>query len=172
MRIMGPPSARIDVIQRKLREQNRPTYFIDVMVPALYKEALRYGIDPVVMVAQSAKETGYGTFTGKVKDWFYNPAGIKVHPTEQALVPGVTDGDNPLAHQRFSSWTMGARAHAQHLRAYCGAPVPVEDVVHPRYFVVNRRITSVEELGGAWAPSPTYGNEVQRIALTLIEIGL
>lgn len=176
MRIMGPPSARLDVIQRKLREQNRPAYFIDIMVPALYNEASRYGIDPVVMIAQSAKETGYGTYPGKVKSWFNNTAGIKVHPNEQILLAEVskepTSGESPLDHERFSTITMGARAHAQHLRAYCGFPVPVEDVVHPRYFVINRRIASVEELGGTWAPSPTYGNEVQRIALSLIEMGL
>lgn len=173
MNIMGPPSEQLDVVQRALRDSGKSTaLFTEVMVPALYKEALRYGIDPVVMIAQSAKETNYGRFTGKVKDWFCNTAGIKVHPQEQALYPGVTDGDNPLAHQRFGSWTMGARAHAQHLRAYCGAPVPVEDVVHPRYFVVNRRIKTVQELSGSWAPSSTYGMEIVSIARSLVEVGL
>lgn len=172
MDIMGPPSASLEVIQRKLGEQGAPERFAVVIVPALYKEALRYGIDPVVMVAQSAKETNWGRFTGNVKDWFFNTAGIKVSPMEQAMVPGVTDKDNPLAHQRFASWTMGARGHAQHLRAYCGAPVPSEDVVHPRYFVVMSRIKTVEALSGKWAPSPTYGAEIVQIARNLIEVGL
>jgi N-acetylmuramoyl-L-alanine amidase len=178
MRIMGPPSAQLDVVQRKLREQGRPAYFIDVMVPVLYKEGQRAGVDPVVMIAQSAKETGWGTFPGKVPLWFCNTAGIKISPEQQKLLKvlkdaaGITDPDHMLDHECFPSWTMGARAHAQHLRAYCGAPVPLEDVVHPRYFAVSRRISSVEQLSGNWAPSATYGAEVQRIALSLIEIGL
>ncbi len=173
MNIIGPPSASLEVVQRKLREQNRSVLFVNEITPALYKEGLRWGVDPVLMIAQCAKETGWGTFPGKVKPWFNNPAGIKVHPTEQALYPGVTDGDNPLAHERFASWTMGARAHAQHLRRYAGMPVPDDEVVYPRHWVVQLyRLKTVFDLSGRWAPSPTYGSEISAIAITLIEVGL
>lgn len=179
MNIMGPPSEQLEVVQRILRDSGKSTaLFTEVMVPALYKEALRYGIDPVVMIAQSAKETNYGRFTGNVKDWFCNTAGIKVHPQEQALLKqlkdaaGINNPDHSLDHQRFGSWTMGARGHAQHLRAYCGAPVPTEDVVHPRYWIINRRIKTVAELSGSWAPSPTYGTEIVSLARSLVEVGL
>lgn len=173
MNIIGPPSASLEVVQRKLREQNRSVLFTNEIVPALYKEGLRYGVDPVLMIAQCAKETGWGTFPGKVKPWFNNTAGIKVHPTEQALYPGVTDGDNPLAHQRFASWTMGARAQAQHLRRYAGMPVPDDEVVYPRHWVVQLyRLKTVFDLSGRWAPSPSYGSEIADIARTLIEVGL
>lgn len=173
MNIIGPPSASLEVVQRKLREQNRSVLFTNEIVPALYKEGLRYGVDPVLMIAQCAKETGWGTFPGKVKPWFNNTAGIKVHPTEQALYPGVTDGDNPLAHERFASWTMGARAQAQHLRRYAGMPVPDDEVVYPRHWVVQLyRLKTVFDLSGRWAPSPSYGSEVADIARTLIEVGL
>lgn len=173
MNIIGPPSASLEVVQRKLREQNRSVLFTNEIVPALYKEGLRYGVDPVLMIAQCAKETGWGTFPGKVKPWFNNTAGIKVHPTEQALYPGVTDGDNPLAHERFASWTMGARAQAQHLRRYAGMPVPDDEVVYPRHWVVQLyRLKTVFDLSGRWAPSPSYGSEIADIARTLIEVGL
>ncbi len=173
MNIIGPPSASLEVVQRKLREQNRSVLFTNEIVPALFKEGLRYGVDPVVMIAQCAKETGWGSFPGKVKPWFNNTAGIKVHPTEQALYPGVTDGDNPLAHQRFASWTMGARAQAQHLRRYAGMPVPDDEVVYPRHWVVQLyRLKTVFDLSGRWAPSPSYGSEIAAIARTLIEVGL
>lgn len=173
MDIMGAPSAPLDVVQRKLREQNRPSYFIDVMVPELFKAAQLYGIDPVVMVAQSAKETAWGTFPGKVKQWFNNTAGIKVAPQEQALYPGITDGDNPLAHARFATVFHGAKAHAMHLRAYAGSPVPADEVVHARYWVVPlAHVRTVEGLSGRWAPSPSYGSEIVSIARTLIEVGL
>jgi hypothetical protein len=173
MNIIGPPSASLEVVQRKLREQNRSVLFVNEITPALYKEGLRYGVDPVLMIAQCAKETGWGTFPGKVKPWFNNTAGIKVHPTEQALYPGVTDGDNPLAHERFASWTMGARAQAQHLRRYAGMPVPDDEVVYPRHWVVQLyRLKTVFDLSGRWAPSPSYGSEIADIARTLIEVGL
>ena len=173
MDIMGAPSEQRDVVLRKLIEKGPMVsdLFVDYMFPALWEEAQRYGIDPVVMVAQSGKETNWGKFTGNVKDWFYNTAGIKVSPSEQKFAPGVTDGDNPLAHERFASWTMGARAHAQHLRAYCGAHVPADEVVHPRYFAVMQRIKTVEALSGKWAPSPSYGSENVAIARTLVEVG-
>lgn len=177
MNIIGPPSASLEVVQRKLREQNRSVLFTNEIVPALYKEGLRYGVDPVVMIAQSAKETGYGTFTGKVKPWFCNPAGIKVHPTEQALLAEVskepTHGESSLDHERFASWTMGARAQAQHLRRYAGMPVPDDEVVYPRHWVVRLyRLKTVFDLSGRWAPSPSYGSEIANIARTLIEVGL
>lgn len=179
MNIIGPPSEQLDVVQRLLRTQRRPEFFIEVMVPALYKEGSRLGVDPVVMIAQSAKETNYGQFTGKVKDWFCNPAGIKVSPKEQALLKqlkdaaGITDPDHSLDHARFSTWTQGARAHAQHLRRYAGVPVPDEDVVYGRHWTVMlHRLKTVFDLSEKWAPSPTYGSEVAAIARTLIEVGL
>lgn len=179
MNIMGPPSASLEVVQRNLREQNRGSLFVDSMVPALYKEAQRAGVDPVVMIAQSAKETNYGRFTGKVQEWFFNPAGIKVSPKQQALLKvlkdaaGINDPDHALDHQIFPSWTMGARAQATHLRRYAGIPVPEDEVVHARYWVVPLyRLRTVEELSGKWAPGTSYGSEVVAIARTLIEVGL
>jgi len=179
MNIMGPPSASLEVVQRRLREQNRPAFFTDVMVPALYKEASRLGVDPVIMIAQSAKETNYGQFTGKVKDWFCNPAGIKVSPKEQTLLrdlktaAGINDPDHALDHARFATWTQGAKAQAQHLRRYAGVPVPDEDVVYGRHWTVMlHRLRTVFDLSGKWAPSPTYGSEIVAIARTLIEVGL
>ena len=177
MDIMGAPSAPLNVVQRKLREQNRPTLFVDEMVPALFRAAELYGIDPVVMVAQSAKETGYGTFAGKVKPWFYNTAGIKVSPQEQKLLAEVakepTGGESSLDHARFATWFHGACAHATHLRRYAGSPVPEDQVVHARYWSVPlAHVRTVEGLSGRWAPSPSYGPEVVSIARTLIEVGL
>lgn len=179
MNIMGPPSASLEVIQRKLREQNRGSLFVDSMVPALYNEAIRHGVDPVVAIAQSAKETNYGRFTGKVQEWFFNTAGVKVSPKQQALLKvlkdaaGINDPDHALDHQIYPSWVMGARSQVQHLRRYAGAPVPEEDVIHARYWVVPlHRLRTVEELSGKWAPSSSYGREIVAIARTLIEVGL
>ncbi|MGH8950151.1 MAG: glucosaminidase domain-containing protein [Acidimicrobiia bacterium] len=163
MDIIGPPSAL-----RTTVEANLPTgassLFRSQMLPELWAAALLYGIDPVGMVAQSGKETGWGTFGGRVRPEFYNPAGIKVRHIDlaQQLIP-TDDGDHPLVHQMFPNWRVGAVAHAQHLVAYTGGTVPGL-VVDPRYTLVGPPfVMTWAGLGGRWAPSPTYGLEIEDI---------
>lgn len=143
--------------------------FMGEMFDPLWEEALVYGIDPVGVVAQAYKETGGGQFAGKVRPEFYNPAGIKIR--HQALFPGITDGDNPLAHAMFPNWAVGAAAHVQHLSAYAGMRLDAgpEVIVDPRYtYVVGKyRLENFEELGGRWAPSLSYGVEIVAIARRL-----
>ena len=135
--------------------------FAAEMVPQLWAAGLEYGVDPVGMVAQSGKETNWGNYTGQVLPQFYNTAGIKIR--HQSLFPGITDGDRPLAHQMFPNWAVGAMAHAQHLRAYAGKPV-IGLVVDPRYSLVGPPFVETwEGLGGRWAPSVTYGTEIEEI---------
>ena len=68
--------------------------------------------------------------------------------------------DSQFAHATFATWTIGARAHVQHLLAYCGLPVTT-DLVDPRFSLVSAAVTTWAELGGRWAPSPSYGVEVE-----------
>jgi hypothetical protein len=139
--------------------------FTDDMIPNLWTAAMKYAVDPVVVVAQAFKETGGGTFKRLVTPKFYNTAGLKLrHPD---IEPGVTNGEVKLAHAMFPSWEVGAEAHVQHLRAYTGCPVVGDLMVDPRYvFVVMNgyRVETVEELSGKWAPSPTYGQEIVELA--------
>lgn len=163
MRIIGPPSAPRGTISLPA---GTTALFRDSIVPALWEAAVDYGIDPVGVIAQSYKETGGGTFKGKVKPEFCNPCGLK---NRVSLFPGVDDLDNPLAHARFASWAVGAEAHVQHLCAYAGQPLRGELVVDPRYdFVVGRyALENFEDLSGKWAPSPTYGPDLVVIARKL-----
>jgi len=136
------------------------------MFDPLWAAALKYGVDPVGVIAQSGKETGWGNFGGNVRPEFYNTAGIKIR--WQNLYPGVTDDDKPLAHSMFASWAVGAEAHVQHLRAYAGWPVTDQLIVDPRYvFVTQHRCENFEELGGKWAPALSYGPELVAIARSL-----
>jgi hypothetical protein len=142
-----------------------PRLFADTMFPVLWRVASSYGIDPVGMVAQSGKETGWGEFPGNVKSWFRNTAGIKVRFDKEvmALVP-TTNPDHPLVHAQFPSWEVGAIAQAQHLRAYCTVPV-AELVVDPRYELVIpgfHNAVQWSDLNGKWA-GPTYGSEIEVI---------
>ena len=138
--------------------------FVEVMFDELWRAAEEVGIDPVGMIAQSLKETGFGTFAGAVREWFHNPAGIKVRHAEEVLdLLGVGDQNHPLVHQMFPNWRVGAVAHAQRLLDYCLLDVAQNTcgmIVDPRHGFGNRGILHWEELGGRWAGSPTYGEEV------------
>jgi len=160
MKIIGPASALRTTVEARLPAATT-SLFRQQMLPELWDAAVLYSIDPVGMVAQSGKETGWGTFGGQVVDRFYNTAGIKVR--HQDLFPGITDGDRPLAHQLFPNWRVGAVAHAQHLVAYTGGTVPGL-VVDPRFTLVGPPFVETwAGLGGRWAPSTTYGLEIEAI---------
>lgn len=160
MKILAPASALRNTVEARLPTAVT-TLFRMQMLPELWDAAVEYGVDPVGMVAQSGKETGWGTYTGQVIDRFYNTAGIKVR--HQDLFPGITDDDKPLAHQMFPNWRVGATAHAQHLVAYAGGSVSGL-IVDPRYTLVGPPFVATwAELGGRWAPSTTYGLEIEAI---------
>lgn len=159
MNIVGGPSAAWDKVISNLPVA-ASVGFREHMFPALWAAASAHGIDPVGMIAQSGKETGWGTFRGQVRPEFHNTCGLKVSAQQMKLFPGVTDGDNPLAHAMFASWDVGAWAHAQHLCAYAGHPVRGL-IVDPRYNLVTKGVAKTwGALGTRWAPSATYGEEI------------
>jgi N-acetylmuramoyl-L-alanine amidase len=167
MSILALPSAPREVVMGNLPDTVASAVFRDDMFPNLWDVALAYGIDPVGMVAQSGKETGWGTFGGQVSTEFHNTCGLKLHVSQQALFPGVTDDDHPLAHAMFANWHAGAHAHAQHLRAYTGTPVHGL-IIDPRYTLVGPpAVVTWAELGGRWAPSATYGLEIEELMVRL-----
>lgn len=112
------------------------------------------GVNPEVAYAQAAKETAFGRFGGVLDENFKNPCGLKT----------TSGGDNsdPNAHQRFNSWEDGVSAHLDHLALYAGAAgYPRADTKDPRHFAsIYGKAPTVEELGGKWAPSTTYGNDI------------
>lgn len=169
MRILGPPpkGVTLTTVKALLPGMGATPLFVNDMAPALWAAAVKYAIDPTVLIAQAFKETGGGTFKGKVRPEFCNPAGIKTRYPN--LFPGITDGDNPLAHSMFANWNVGAEAHAQHLRAYTGALIEGHLVVDPRlvYVVGKYQVEHFEDLSGKWAPSMSYGHEVVAIAANL-----
>lgn len=170
--IMGADSERQEAVQRAMAERGATDEFVSVFIPLIYAACARYGLDATYVVAQSAKETDGGRYTGTVPRWFNNLAGIKVHPKEQAALPNGIGANNALwAHQRYATLTQGALSQAQHLRAYC-KPVPEAEVIAPRSLYVagrGRLIKNWEDI--TWA-GPEYGTEVVRLGLMLIETGL
>lgn len=166
MWIIGRPSANY-FLNLRLPENTSQVFTRD-MLPALWGAAEEYCIDPVGLVAQSLKETGNGNFGGQITAQYYNTCGLKQRHIGK--YPGVDDGDRPLAHAQFPNWEVGARAHAQHVRAYAGWPVKGL-ILSPRYvFVIGQyKLDHWSEFGGGkWAPSPTYGQEIEQIMQRIV----
>lgn len=161
MQIVNHPTCTIFQAQEWARSKKAHGRFIDDIIPAIIAacDAMRVqngrAPDPAVVIAQAAKETGWGRFTGVIGPERHNTAGIKID-----VGGGDFDAD---AHETFSSWREGARAHVNHLGAYCGL-LPV-GIPHGRYHTVIRltwagNIRTVEQLGARWAPSGTYGQDI------------
>lgn len=127
--------------------------FID-LADIIWREAISRGVNPVVAYCQSAKETGYGKFGGVLDASYNNPCGMKTKA-------GGSDTDKN-AHQRFSSWEEGVAAQLDHLALYAGATgYPKSVTPDPRHFpYIAGKCKTVETLGGAWAPSATYGTDI------------
>lgn len=166
MRIVGVASAPKATVLANLRAIGPHARFIDEMFPALWSAGEHYVIDPVGMVAQAAKETAWGRYSGKVPAWFCNTAGIKVaNPPEVMRIIGTTDSNHTLCHSQFASFWVGAEVHAQHLRAYAGVPV-VDRIYDPRYDAVTKRATEWKDLT-VWSESATYGTELEAMMARL-----
>ncbi|MFZ2679283.1 N-acetylmuramoyl-L-alanine amidase [Clostridium sp.] len=144
-----------------------------VGLASLYQKyaSSRGGVNWVVAYVQAAKETGYGKFGGVLDASYHNPCGLKNSS-------GGADED-PNAHKRFDNWDQGIIAHLDHLALYAGAAgYPKTNYVSkwqnanldststydPRHFAyLKGRATTVNDLGGQWAPSSTYGVEIFRL---------
>lgn len=120
-------------------------------------------VNPAIAYVQAAKETGFGKFGGVLDESYHNPCGLK-----NASGGGDTDPD---AHQKFDSWDEGVQAHLDHLALYAGAKgYPRDDTYDPRHFVtIKGKATTVNSLGGTWAPSATYGEEVGKLYEDLLD---
>ncbi|MCL2739950.1 MAG: S-layer homology domain-containing protein [Oscillospiraceae bacterium] len=121
-----------------------------------WKYGAQTGIRADILYAQSAKETNFGLYTGAVTENMNNFAGIKT---------STATGDETDDHERFATLDDGVRAHFNHMAAYIGA-API-GTPHARYHIAKNTawagtIIYVEELGGKWAPEPTYGVSILR----------
>lgn len=119
-------------------------------------------VNPAIAYVQAAKETGYGKFGGVLDESFYNPCGLKI------AVGGLDTDRN--AHKKFNDWDEGVQAHLDHLALYAGASgYPRSNSYDERQFkTIKGTATTVNSLGGKWAPSSTYGEEVNNLYKELL----
>jgi len=139
--------------------------FID-LADIYFKYSPDHGdVNPAIAYVQAAKETGYGKFGGVLDESYHNPCGLK-----NSSGGGDTDQN---AHQRFASWDEGIQAHLDHLALYAGVNgYPRDDSYDPRRFrSIKGTVTTVNALGGIgkWAPSATYGEEVNALYKDLMD---
>ena len=155
--IVNGPTATRDQAKQWSRGKNADERFIAI-ADTYWQYGSQTGINPAVLYAQAALETGYGHYSGAVPPEYNNWAGIKTRDAS---------GDEPEDHEQFSSPEEGVRAHYNHICAYIGQN-PIGRP-HGRYYVVQQlswagEVRFVEELSGKWAPAADYGERVVRLA--------
>jgi flagellum-specific peptidoglycan hydrolase FlgJ len=157
------PRARAERAERYLLGRPHGEYNADdirVIVAHYYKTAQPVGLDPLLVIAQMALETG-----GLTSFWSQrprrNPAGI-----------GVTGA--PGAGVSFPSWKTAVRAHTGRLLAY-SLPSGDEDQLQRQLIeealahrALPQRFRGVaprlEGLAGTWAADPQYAVKLARVA--------
>jgi N-acetylmuramoyl-L-alanine amidase len=134
--------------------------------PLYWREATRIGVRPEVAWVQACHETGFFKYGRAVTPEHHNYCGLKVPD------PAAFADDDPRAHARFPSPEVGVLAHLEHLAIYAGCPgfprsyrkLAADDwtgCADPRHFGwIAAKAPNVEDLGGKWAPSPTYGERL------------
>lgn len=152
MNILGKPTSTLQQCLQWAKDKKASDLFISI-VPILYNAGVQEGVDPTLVVAQCAKETGYCKFGGVLDATFKNTCGLKV-----TAGGSCTD---PNAHKRFDSWEDGALAQVQHLCLYAGQKgYPLANPLDPRHFpYLLGKCPTVESLSNNWAGA-TYGQSI------------
>ena len=161
--IMGPTTVTIgQMINYYQANQAYPAFYANTDAPNIYVFCMMYmeecnaeGVRAEVAFAQAMKETGFLRYKGDVHIEQFNFAGL-----------GATGGGNP--GNSFSTVRMGIRAQVQHLKAYATSEPLNQEVVDPRYSLVNKGSAPyVEWLGKhenptgiGWATAWGYGTSI------------
>lgn len=161
--IISKPTATILQMQEWAKNKKSHPKFIE-LAPIYYDLSKKIGINPIVTYAQSAKETGYMNFGGVLDISFNNPCGMKTSSG------GANNDLN--AHQRFTNWEEGIQAQIDHLALYAGMEgYPKIYTPDPRHFpFIYNTAQTVEQLGGKWAGSLSYGTDIVRMMKEIEDI--
>ncbi len=160
MDLFGAGSVSCAAAQGWARSTGAHQRYVDV-APLYWSIAPRYGVPPEGPYGQAAKETNRGHYTGVVPWEYHNWCGLKT-------TAGGSNSD-ARAHMRFGSDADGVLAHVQHWARYGGAtaPAPGDALLDTRWQAVAWTIATVEEMGGKWAPSASYGTETAGVIASI-----
>lgn len=132
---------------------------VEAFVREVYRLAPLTGLDPAIVIAQSALETGF--WTSPLWRDHLNPAGI-----------GITGDDSPSA--TWASGAEAARGQIVHLYLYAVGEIPADHPLaayrslDPRYdaaLSANRAgvAKTVADLTDTWAADPNYASSIARV---------
>jgi hypothetical protein len=165
--IIASPSAPYATVRTNAQAVPCADWYLRALV-ALWDAGLATGVDPVVLAAQCAHETGWGRFGGAVTPAYGNTAGMKTR-----AATGDTAADlAQFAVDRDGYPRLGALAQAHHLRLYCGFPAPPDSPDERAVYTgpgtaLYGSAGYVEDLGGKWAPAADYGLRIAAIVQRL-----
>ena len=153
--ILSKPTSTYEQCKKWAESKNASDLFMEIL-PILYNTAVENGVDPTLVVAQCAKETGYCKFGGVLDASFKNPCGLKT--------PGGGGDKDKNAHTRFDSWEDGVLAQVQHLALYAGKEgYPLSNPKDPRHFAdLFGKCKTVKSLSNNWAGSG-YGEDLEKM---------
>ena len=157
MKIINKPTATFKQCEAWVKSKKTANKLALDNLPIMWNCAIKNGIDPCVLIAQSMKETGWYNFGGVVPASYHNPCGLKITKG---------GGDYEVgAHMRFKSWEEGIMAQSDHLALYAGASgYPRSDTYDPRHFAtIKGRAETVNSLSANWAPSASYGTDIVKM---------
>lgn len=160
--LAGRPTVSAQAAQAWAVAKGAPADRVEVAVVDYWSLAPQVGVRPEVAFAQAMLETGWLRWPGNSSPW--NMAGIKT--------PSAS-GDRPDDHEQFQTPDVGIRAHLAHLCAYAHRPAPAgwtapRTRANAGLYASWPAVTTVEELGGRWAPSPGYGARVAGLVAELV----
>ena len=155
MQILSTTNTTLEQCLTWAKNKKATDLFISI-VPILYNTAVKEGVNPLLVVAQCAKETGYCRFGGVLDASYKNTCGLKI--------PQGGSCTDPNAHMRFDSWEEGALAQVEHLALYAGKEgYPLDNPKDPRHFdYLFGTCKTVHELSGKWAGG-TYGEDLIKL---------
>ena len=159
--IINSPTSNIQQIEIWAKKKRANDLFMS-WVPLAYDIAVHHKVDPTVMIAQTAIETGYGDFGGVLDASYFNTCGMKTNKGGGNY--------NKNAHQRFNSWKDSFIAQAQHLRLYAGLDdLSGEKIYDVRHFKeIKGTAKTVNELGEKWASNINYGLYINQLCDEII----
>lgn len=158
--ILSAPTSTYEQCVKWAENKNASDLFMEIL-PILYNTAVENGVDPTLVVAQCAKETGYCKFGGVLDASFKNTCGLKT--------PSGGGDYDQNAHTRFDSWEDGALAQVQHLALYAGKEgYPLSNPKDPRHFAsLFGKCKTVKSLSNNWAGA-NYGEDLERMMNEII----
>lgn len=135
---------------------------VELYIREIYRFAPTIGMDPAILIAQSALETGYWKSERWVSE--LNPAGL-----------GIT-GNPGDRYDFFESGTISARAQMAHMHAEVygrSQPLPSilqgVDATYENVFQAGwaGTIVTIQDLSGTWAVDKEYHHKIVRVAIEI-----